>query len=631
MATRTATSTTSIAVDIDTTGQVQFKRAAVTGDVSIAADANTSTIGANIVTNAKSAQMAADTVKANNTGSTANASDVGMAINTVLGRGPTGHIDDLLVDSSLAISDTGLGRAALTGAITAAAGSNTTTLANDAVLTANILDANVTTSKIALNAVGNQRAAQMAAKTVKGNATTSTANAQDMTISGGLYTDDTSVLKSKSGIGYHYIFNSAESGDPTTGMLGFNDSTDIANVTIIRIHETTLGGRSLDTYYSTVTGGRLHLKSNNAAGTSFGVFDVVGSASDSGAYRGFTVTPLNAVGVMPTNGEELVVYYEAIASDTDVLAINDAAKVVRYDPSTRVLLDVDDVSLSGSSSVANYPALVALDTTTYADFAVKVNTGLNSSVWTPNGVNWLPVNGMYLQARSNVASSAITVANNVTWAATDSTVSNGAGGTYINLAGTAHGLTSASVGAALVQTNLPNANWPAIGTLHTIQAIVDANNIRVTTAWVAGMGSNAPVFNLTSEYGVVLQATVPALRANSRYIFESALKGGLVASSSKVKATLGISTGSTVLTTWTGTTSASNNIVPFRVGFKNRNSVSQQDGLWGASSSGFAAGGAATAPALDMSLGTEVFQIELQANTVDNPVSLHGYTIKIEG
>jgi len=178
---------------------------------------------------------------------------------------------------------------------------------------------------------------------------------------------------------------------------------------------------------------------------------------------------------------------------------------------------------------------------------------------------------------------------------------------------------------------LPNANWPAIGTLHTIQAIVDANNIRVTTAWVAGMGSNAPVFNLTSEYGVVLQATVPALRANSRYIFESALKGGLVASSSKVKATLGISTGSTVLTTWTGTTSASNNIVPFRVGFKNRNSVSQQDGLWGASSSGFAAGGAATAPALDMSLGTEVFQIELQANTVDNPVSLHGYTIKIEG
>lgn len=623
MATRTATSTTSIAVDIDTTGQVQFKRAAVTGDVSIAADANTSTIGANIVTNAKSAQMAADTVKANNTGSTANASDVGMAINTVLGRGPTGHIDDLLVDSSLAISDTGLGRAALTGAITAAAGSNTTTLANDAVLTANILDANVTTSKLALNAVGNQRAAQMAAKTVKGNATTSTANAQDMTISGGLYTDDTSVLKSKSGIGYHYIFNSAESGDPTTGMLGFNDSTDIENVTIIRIHETTLGGRSLDTYYSTVTGGRLHLKSNNAAGTSFGVFDVVGSASDSGAYRGFTVTPLNAVGVMPTNGEELVVYYEAIASDTDVLAINDAAKVVRYDPSTRVLLDVDDVSLSGSSSVANYPALVALDTTTYADFAVKVNTGVNSSVWTPNGANWLPVNGMYLQARSNVASSAITVANNVTWSAAQKP-----SGTITRLTGTAHGLTAASVGAYLVQTNAPT-NWPAAGTLHLIDAYIDANTIDIATTYVASMG--APVFNLTSEYGVVLQLTLPVLRANSRYIFESALKGGLIASSSKVKATLGISTGSTVLTTWTGTTSASNNIVPFRVGFKNRNSVSQQDGLWGASSSGFAAGGAATAPALDMSLGTEVFQIELQANTVDNPVSLHGYTIKIEG
>ena len=623
MATRTATSTTSIAVDIDTTGQVQFKRAAVTGDVSIAADANTSTIGANIVTNAKSAQMAADTVKANNTGSTANASDVGMAINTVLGRGPTGHIDDLLVDSSLAISDTGLGRAALTGAITAAAGSNTTALAADAVTTAAILDANVTTAKIALNAVGNQRMAQMATKTVKGNATTGTANSQDMTISGGLYTDDTSVLKSKSGIGYHYIFNSAESGDPTTGMLGFNDSTNIENVTIIRIHETTLGGRSLDTYYSTVTGGRLHLKSNNAAGTSFGVFDVVGSASDSGAYRGFTVTPLNAVGVMPTNGEELVVYYEAIASDTDVLAINDAAKVVRYNPTTRTLLDVDDVDLSGTSVVTNYDALVALDTTTYADFAIKVTNGLNKSVWSPNGATWLPLNGSYLHDRSNVNSFKLTVTNAVTWTVSD----NGGTVRLTTVGNAAHGLTALSVGASLYLTNSPT-NWtPA--TLHTITAVDDTSGVRtvdLSTPWVASMG--VPTFNLDSTFVPCYTFTVPALRANSTWILETTAKNtSLIVASNKVRLTLG----ATTLQTATVTSSASNITTPLRFGFQNKNNTSVQESLFGASSTGFAASGALATAAEATAGGAVTALISLQCNQVDDPISLNGYRNRIEG
>lgn len=222
----------------------------------------------------------------------------------------------------------------------------------------------------------------------------------------------------------------------------------------------------------------------------------------------------------------------------------------------------------------------------------------------------------------------ITVANAVTWAAIDSLVSNGLGGTYTKLTGTAHGLTAASVGSNLVQKNSP-ANWPtSIGALHNIQSYIDANNITITTPFVASMG--APVFNATTEYGVVLQLPIPPLRANSRYTFEGVFKGGLVASSPKVKTTLGISTGSTVLQTWTATTSASNSALPFRVGFKNQNNVSSQESLYGSSSSGFAAGGSLATATLNTSLGTEILQVELQANTVDTPVTLASYTTRLE-
>jgi hypothetical protein len=65
-------------------------------------------VATNGVANANLAQMAANTVKVNNTGSTANASDLALSASQLLGRGSTGNIAAIALGTGLSMSGTTL-------------------------------------------------------------------------------------------------------------------------------------------------------------------------------------------------------------------------------------------------------------------------------------------------------------------------------------------------------------------------------------------------------------------------------------------------------------------------------------------------------------------------------------------
>ena len=131
-------------------GAGNLQRAALTGDVTAPVNSNATTIAASAVTNAKLANMAANSIKGNNTGSPAVALDL-----------TTAQVKTLLAIANTDVS--GLGSLATVSNLT---GPVTSTGAATAVTN---------------NAITNAMLAQMATLTIKGNNTGGTANALDLT------------------------------------------------------------------------------------------------------------------------------------------------------------------------------------------------------------------------------------------------------------------------------------------------------------------------------------------------------------------------------------------------------------------------------------------------------------------
>lgn len=263
---RAVVSTTSILVDFGTTGQAKFKRAAITGHVTIDEDSNTAAIPADTVTNVLAANMAANTVKMNPTGSAADPQDVVIPASSVLGRGASGNAAMLgigtglnVVDGDLvctvesgsggaptdveyivAASNGGLSaervatsstsilvsfataaqaifkRAAISGDIVIDEDSNTATLQANTVGTTELVDGGVTAVKIPDGELPNAKFENMAAFTIKMNNTESPAAPQDVT---------RDALFSSLPVGFKYIYDiETAAADPTAGKLRLSET-----------------------------------------------------------------------------------------------------------------------------------------------------------------------------------------------------------------------------------------------------------------------------------------------------------------------------------------------------------------------------------------------------------------------
>jgi len=171
----------SISITYENVGK-SFVREALTGDVTALQNNNTVTVNANAITNAKLDDMAANTVKANATASTADPTDFPVGTNSVLGRVAgnivaaqvvTAQIADAAVTNAKLRDSAGIsviGRATTTTGVPA---DIVATFGTGVVLResgSTIGWGTVATAGIANNAITNAKLAQMAQSRVKGRA-----------------------------------------------------------------------------------------------------------------------------------------------------------------------------------------------------------------------------------------------------------------------------------------------------------------------------------------------------------------------------------------------------------------------------------------------------------------------------
>lgn len=255
------------------------------------------------------------------------------------------------------------------------------------------LTAAIPTAMLQNNAVTDAKAAQLPTKTLKGNSSGSTANGENVAISGALRFD-TGVLSSKNSFTFSYIFSTATTTtDPGTNKCNFNSGQ-----TVLYINPNTIGGRNLDSFFNLIKRGQLRIMDNSVANTPYCLFNVTDIANDLGVHWSITGALVAGVGSLPANNAEVIISYEEIATAQDVLDILADRNVASFNALYQ-LVDQSDVVRSGPPSVNTYADLLAYDPADYEDFVIIVKDhGLHGVPYRSDGTGWFPDAGWFLQA-----------------------------------------------------------------------------------------------------------------------------------------------------------------------------------------------------------------------------------------